>query len=115
MFEPFAIHGVEFPNRLVRSSIGGRHSYYDGTVNAVWARFERRFAEHGVGAVISATMSVDDRRWAPLEYPKISQDRFVPRIAEGVRGVQALGAKYILQIGDPGYHTQAGLFSEPAD
>jgi len=115
IFEPLTINGVEFRNRLVRSSIGGRLAFYDGTVNPAWARFERRFAEGGVGAVVSATLTVDDHRWAPLEYPKISQDRFIKPIAEGVRGVQANGARYILQIGDPGYHTQAGLFSEPED
>ncbi len=115
IFEPLEINGVEFPNRLVRSSIGGRYAYYDGTVNPAWARFERRFAENGVGAIVSATITVDDHRWAPIEYPKISDDRFVGPIAEGARAVQAAGARYILQIGDPGYHTQAGLFSEPQD
>jgi 2,4-dienoyl-CoA reductase-like NADH-dependent reductase (Old Yellow Enzyme family) len=115
IFEPFTINGVEFPNRLVRSSIGGRYAYYDGTVNPAWVHFERRFAENGVGAIVSATLTVDDHRWAPLEYPKISRDRFVAPIAEGVRAVQAAGARYILQIGDPGYHTQTGLFSEPQD
>jgi 2,4-dienoyl-CoA reductase (NADPH2) len=115
IFTPFVINGVEFPNRLVRSSIGGRYAYYDGTVNPAWMHFERRFAVHGLGAIVSATLTVNDKRWAPLEYPKISQDRFVAPIAEGVRAVQALGTKYILQIGDPGYHTQAGLFSEPED
>jgi 2,4-dienoyl-CoA reductase-like NADH-dependent reductase (Old Yellow Enzyme family) len=115
IFTPFTINGVEFPNRLVRSSIGGRYAFYDGTVNPAWMHFERRFAEHGIGAIVSATLTVNDRRWAPLEYPKISQDRFVEPIAEGVRAVQALGTKYILQIGDPGYHTQAGLFSEVED
>ena len=115
IFESFTINGVEFPNRLVRSSIGGRYAYYDGTVNPAWVHFERRFAEHGVGAIVSATLTVDDHRWAPLEYPKISHDRFIAPIAEGVRAVQAAGSRYILQIGDPGYHTQAGLFSEPQD
>ena len=115
IFEPTTINGVEFPNRLVRSSLGGRLAYYDGTVNPAWAHFERRFAEHGVGAIVSATITVDERRWAPMEYPKISHDRFVKPIREGVRAVQAAGARYILQIGDPGYHTQAGLLSEPED
>ena len=115
IFAPLTINGVAFPNRLVRSSIGGRYAYYDGTVNPEWAHFETRFAEHGVGAIISATLTVNDRRWAPLEYPKISQDRFIAPISDGVRAVQALGTKYILQIGDPGYHTQAGLFSERED
>lgn len=115
LFTPLTVNGVEFSNRVIRSSIGGRYAYYDGTVNPAWAHFERRFARHGVAAVISATLTIDDRRWAPLEYPKISDDRFIKPIAEGVRRVQALGCRYILQIGDPGYHTQAGLFSERSD
>jgi 2,4-dienoyl-CoA reductase-like NADH-dependent reductase (Old Yellow Enzyme family) len=115
IFEPFTINGVEFKNRVIRSSIGGRLAYYDGSVNPAWAHFERRFAEHGVAAVVSATFTVDDHRWAPIEYPKISQDRFIKPISEGVRQVQALGCRYVLQIGDPGYHTQAGLFSERQD
>jgi 2,4-dienoyl-CoA reductase-like NADH-dependent reductase (Old Yellow Enzyme family) len=115
IFDPLTINGVEFANRLVRSSIGGRYAYYDGAVNPAWARFERRFAETGVAAIVSATLTVDDHRWAPIEYPKISNDRFIAPIAEGVRAVQALGCRYILQIGDPGYHTQAGLFPEEHD
>src|SRR5580765_3437379 len=95
IFTPVTINRVEFPNRLVRSSIGGRYAYYDGTVNPAWVHFERRFAEHGIGAIVSATLTVNDRRWAPLEYPKISRDRFVGPIAEGVKAVQALGARYI--------------------
>lgn len=115
IFEPLTINGVELSNRLVRSSIGGRHAYYDGTANPAWARFERRFAEAGVAAIVSATLTVDERRWAPIEFPKISHDRFIRPIAKGVKAVQALGCRYILQIGDPGYHTQASLFPEEQD
>ncbi len=115
LFQPLTINGVTFPNRLVRSSIGGRYAFYDGRVNPAWAHFERRFAEGGVGAIVSATITVDDRRWSPIEYPKISDDRFIRPIAEGIKTVRALGVRYILQIGDPGYHTQASLFPEAAD
>jgi len=115
IFEPLTINGIELSNRLVRSSIGGRYAYYDGTVNPAWARFERRFAESGVAAIVSATITVDERRWSPIEYPKISHDRFIRPIAKGVKAVQALGCRYIMQIGDPGYHTQASLFPEEQD
>ncbi|MEA2550837.1 MAG: hypothetical protein QOE25_606 [Actinomycetota bacterium] len=115
MFEPLTINGVTFPNRLVRSSIGGRLAFYDGRVNPAWGHFERRFAEGGIGAIISATITVDDRRWSPIEYPKISDDRFIGPIAEGVAAVKALGVRYIMQIGDPGYHTQASLLPEASD
>ena len=66
LFDPLAIRGVEFKNRLLRSSLGGRTSYYDGRVSPAWARFEKRFAERGVGGMVSATVSVDERRWSPL-------------------------------------------------
>lgn len=115
IFEPFTINGVTLPNRLMRSSIGGRLAYYDGTVNEAWPNFEKRFAEGGVGAIVSATLTIDDRRWSPIEYPKISQDKFIPGLRAGVKRVQALGTKYIIQIGDPGSHTQTSLFSQPAD
>ncbi len=113
--EPLTINQVTLPNRLMRSSIGGRMAYYDGTVNGAWPNFERRFAEGGVGSIISATLTIDERRWSPLEYPKISHDRYIAPLREGVRKVQALGTKYLIQLGDPGYHTQTSLFSQRTD
>ena len=115
IFEPFKINGVEFKNRILRSSIGGKTSYYDGTVSPAWQRFETLFAERGVAALISATISVDEHRWAPLQYPKISDDRFVAPIREGVRAVQAHDCRYIMQIGDGGYHAQMSLLAETED
>jgi 2,4-dienoyl-CoA reductase-like NADH-dependent reductase (Old Yellow Enzyme family) len=115
IFEPFEINGVEFKNRLIRSSIGGRTAYYDGTVNNAWKNFEHRFAKTGVGGIVSATLNVDDRRWSPLEYPQISNDKFVSPLAEGIRAVHSEGCRYIIQIGDGGYQVQTSLFSQEAD
>jgi len=111
------IKDVEFANPLIRSSIGGRTAYYDGTVNEAWETFERRFAEGGVGAIISATLTVDENRWSPLEYPKISNNNVARAL--GVRIHRLKHAypelKYIVQIGDPGYHTQTSLVRQTAD
>ncbi|MEO8085155.1 MAG: NADH:flavin oxidoreductase [Ardenticatenales bacterium] len=115
LFDPFTIRNVTFKNRIIRSSIGGKTSYYDGTVSPAWQHFERRFAERGVAALVSPTISVHDRRWSPLNYPKISDDRFIAPIREGVAGVQAHDCRYILQIGDPGGHTQMSLLPEAVD
>src|SRR5262245_41431545 len=116
VFEAFKIRGVEFKNRLLRSSIGGRTAYYDGTVNDAWETFERRFASGGVGGIISATMTVDDKRWSPLEYPAISNDRFIRPLAEKIGALkQRFGCNYIIQVGDPGYHTQTSLFPQKDD
>jgi 2,4-dienoyl-CoA reductase (NADPH2) len=115
LFEPFVLKNVELKNRLVRSSIGGKSSFYNGAVNPAFGIFESRFASRGVAAIVSATMTVDDRRWSPLEYPKMSQDRFIAPIREAVRSVQAHGCRYILQLGDAGSHTQMSLFPEAED
>ncbi|MUH00667.1 hypothetical protein F7734_53715 [Scytonema sp. UIC 10036] len=115
IFEPFTIKNVTLKNRILRSSIGGRTSYYDGTVNSAWKNFEKRFAENDVAGIISATITVDDRRWSPLEYPKISNDKFIKPLREGIQGVQKYGCKYIIQLGDAGYQTQTSLFSQEAD
>ncbi|HRD75071.1 MAG TPA: NADH:flavin oxidoreductase [Hyphomicrobiaceae bacterium] len=115
LFEPLTINGITFKNRIVRSSLGGRSSYYDGTPSPAWVGFERRFAKTGVASIISATIGINARRMSPHEYPSIAHDRFIPAFRTGVRAVQAEGCRYIMQIGDPGGHTQVGLFSEEAD
>jgi 2,4-dienoyl-CoA reductase-like NADH-dependent reductase (Old Yellow Enzyme family) len=115
IFEPFNIKGVKFKNRILRSSMGGKSSYYNGSPSPAWQRFETLFAERGVGALISATISVDDRRWAPLQYPKISDDRFIAPFRACVRAVQAHDCRYIMQLGDGGYHAQMSLLPKVED
>lgn len=115
LLEPFSIGRVEFRNRLFRSSMGGRMSDYDGTVTSVWKNFEKRFAEGGVGAVISTTLDVNKRRESPPNYPPLDDDRLVPALRRYIREIQATGARYIIQIGDPGYQTQTSLFPDPDD
>ena len=84
LFEPFTIKSVTFKNRLMRSSLGGRMAYYEGYVNDAWKHFEHVFAEGGIGCIISATMTVSEHRWAPIEYSKLSDPKFIPPIREGV-------------------------------
>jgi 2,4-dienoyl-CoA reductase-like NADH-dependent reductase (Old Yellow Enzyme family) len=115
IFDPFTIKGVTFKNRLLRSSMGGRLAYYDGTINGAWKNFELRLAEGGAAGLISATLNVGPRRWSPLEYPQLSNDKFIKPLADGIRRIQALDCRYIIQIGDAGYHTQTSLFSQVDD
>lgn len=115
IFEPFKIGSVEFKNRILRSSMGGRTAYYNGAVSPAWRHFEKKFAGTGVAGIISATIDIDDKRLSPLEYPKLSSDAFIAPIRAGVRDVQNLGCRYIIQIGDPGGQTQTSLFSQSAD
>src|SRR5262249_42696489 len=111
IFAPFTINKVRFRNRLIRSSIGGRNAYYDGAVNNAFVHFERRFAVNNIGGLISATFTVDHSRWSPLEYPAMSSDEFIKPLKRAIRYVKSgqPDMPYILQIGDPGYHTQTSL------
>jgi 2,4-dienoyl-CoA reductase (NADPH2) len=112
LLEPFSINGIEFKNRILRSSLGGRMAFYDGTVSPAFKSFETRFALGGVGGIITATITVNQRRMSPLEYPALHDDRYVAPLQDVVRAVQAHGCRYIIQIGDPGGHTHTGVFSE---
>lgn len=116
IFEPMTINGVRFQNRILRSSVGGRTGNYDGTVTDVWKNFERRFAEGGVGGIISTTFHVNQHRLSPPQYPSIAGPKFVPYLRKYIAAIKAGNhCKYILQIGDPGYSTYSSLFAEKAD
>ena len=117
IFDPVTINGVTFRSRILRSSLGGRMAYYDGRISPVFKNFERRFAHarFRLGGIISATIDVDEERVSPLEYPKLTKDSLIPPLAEVVDGVHAEGCKYIVQIGDPGGHTQTSILPSEAD
>ena len=116
IFEPITINAVRFENRILRSSVGGRTGNYDGTVTDVWKNFERRFAEGGVGGIISTTFHVNQDRLSPPQYPSIAGPKFVPYLKKYIAAIKAGNpCKYIVQIGDPGYSTYSSLFPEEAD
>jgi 2,4-dienoyl-CoA reductase (NADPH2) len=117
IFNPFAINSVQFKNRLLRSSVGGRMSNYDATVTDVWKNFEKRFADGGVSGIISTTFHVNKDRVSPMQYPSIAQDRFVPYLRKYIAGIRrdAPDCRYIVQIGDPGYTTYMSLFPKEQD
>lgn len=117
IFEPFTINGVRFRNRVLRSSVGGRMANYDGTVTDVWKNFEKRFADGGVGGIISTTFHVNKERLSPLQYPSIADPKYVPYLRKYIAAIKRDQAdcRYIVQIGDPGYSTYTSLFPEDAD
>ena len=116
IFTPFTINNVQFKNRILRSSVGGRMSNYDGTVTDVWKNFEKKFAEGDVAGIISTTFHVNQDRVSPLQYPSIAAAKFVPYLQKYIAEIKAAGnCRYIVQIGDPGYTTYTSLFPEEQD
>lgn len=117
IFSEWTINRVQFKNRLLRSSIGGRMSNYDGTVTDVWKNFEKRFATGGVSGIISTTFHVNADRLSPLQYPSIASDQHIPHLKKYIAEIKNVdrGCNYIVQIGDPGYTTYSSLFPEEVD
>jgi 2,4-dienoyl-CoA reductase-like NADH-dependent reductase (Old Yellow Enzyme family) len=120
LFEPLQIKNVIFGNRVLRSSMGGRTAFYDGTVSPAWTHFEKRFARGGIGGIISATISVTETRMSPLEYPALHSDRFTAPLGEAIGEIRAAGSaaggcKYIVQLGDTGAATHTSLRPQHGD
>ena len=114
--EPITIHDVSFSNRLLRSSVGGRTCNYDGTVTDIWKNFEKRFADGGVGGIVSTTFHVHEKRLSPPQYPSIATRRHMLHLKQRLPEIQQGGrCRYIVQIGDPGYVTYSSLFAEDED
>ena len=111
------IKNLSFENRILRSSVGGRHSTYDGTVTDVSKNFEKRFAEGGVAGIISTTFHVNHQRLSPMQYPSIAKDKFTPHLPVYIGEIKRSRPRlnYIVQIGDPGYVTYESLFRDPQD
>jgi 2,4-dienoyl-CoA reductase-like NADH-dependent reductase (Old Yellow Enzyme family) len=116
LFEPIRIKNVDFANRVLRSSIGGRMGYYDGTVSPAYVHFEKRFADNGVAGIISPTISVNERRMSPQEYPSLHDDRFIEPLRQAVSQIKAgNNCRYIVQLGDTGGHSHTSLRPQPED
>jgi len=116
IFQPLSMRGMNFPNRLLRSSIGGRTCTFDGSVTPVWQHFERRFAQGGVGGIVSTTFHVDQGRLSPPQYPSIGLQSHVAPLRECLARIRGEhDVRYIVQIGDTGYVTYSSLFAEPSD
>lgn len=115
--DEYTIKNVRFKNRILRSSVGGRTSNYDGTVTDVWKNFEKRFADGNVGGIISTTFHVNKDRVSPLQYPSIAEDKYVPYLKKYIEGIKRdrPDCRYLIQIGDPGYSTYTSLFAEDQD
>jgi 2,4-dienoyl-CoA reductase-like NADH-dependent reductase (Old Yellow Enzyme family) len=111
---PLEVNNVTFQNRILRSSVGGRLATYDGTVTDVWKNFEKRFADGGVGGIISTTFHVNHDRLSPMQYPSIANKEKVPYLKKFIREIKRdrPSCKYIIQIGDPGYVTYESLFPD---
>ncbi len=98
IFQPLTINGLRLKNRVVRSSIGGRADYYDGSMSEARIAWERRFARGGVGAIISSNVGIRTDGIAVPGYASIDHDRTVPSWRRLVEEVHRHDCRYVIQL-----------------
>ena len=98
IFQPLTINGLTLKNRIVRSSIGGRADYYDGSMSDARLAWERRFARGGVAAIISSNVGIRTDGIAVPGYASIDHDRTIPSWRRLVEEVHRHDCRYIIQL-----------------
>ena len=98
IFQPLTINGLTLKNRVVRSSIGGRADYYDGSMSEARIAWERRFARGGIAAIISSNVGIRTDGIAVPGYASIDHDRTIPSWRRLIEEVHRHDCRYIIQL-----------------
>ena len=98
IFQPLTINGLTLKNRVIRSSLGGRIDYYDGSMSDARIAWERQFARGGVGAIVSSNAGIRTDGIAVPGYASIDDDRTIPSWRTLVSEVHTLDCRYIIQL-----------------
>jgi 2,4-dienoyl-CoA reductase-like NADH-dependent reductase (Old Yellow Enzyme family) len=98
IFRPLTINGLTFKNRVVRSSLGGRIDYYNGSMSEARIAWDLRFARGGVAAIISSNSGIRADGVAVPGYATIDDDRTIPSWRRLVGEVHRHDCRYIIQL-----------------
>ena len=98
IFQPLTINGLTFKNRIIRSSIGGRIDYYNGSMSNARIAWDRRFAAGGVAAIISSNAGIRTDGIAVPGYASIADDRTVVSWRTLVKEIHKFDCRYIIQL-----------------
>lgn len=98
IFRPLTINGLILKNRIVRSSLGGRIDYYDGSMSEARIAWDCRFARGGVAAIISSNSGIRADGVAVPGYATIDDDRTIPSWRRLVQEVHRYDCRYVIQL-----------------
>jgi 2,4-dienoyl-CoA reductase (NADPH2) len=102
IFSPLQCRTLTIKNRICRSNVAGRFDNYDGTGAQARINWETKFAEGGVGAIISSFVPVHPRGRILPNYATIVSDDRIPFWRAVGNAVHAHDCKYILQLSHGG-------------
>ena len=98
IFQPLTINGLTLKNRVVRSSLGGRVDYYDGSMSEARIAWDTRFARGGISAIISSNAGIRTDGIAVPGYASIDDDRTIPSWRTLISAVHQYDCRYIIQL-----------------
>jgi 2,4-dienoyl-CoA reductase (NADPH2) len=98
IFQPLTINGLTLKNRVVRSSLGGRVDYYDGSMSDARIAWDRRFARGGISAIISSNSGIRTDGIAVPGYASIDHDRTIPSWRRLIDEIHRHDCRYIIQL-----------------
>ncbi len=102
IFEPLKFRNLTVKNRVFRSNISGRFDNYDGSGNQARINWEAKFAQGGVGAIISSFVPVTIRGRIMPNYATIHRDEYIPFWRALGERVHQHDCRYILQLSHSG-------------
>ena len=108
IFRQLKFRNLTVKNRVFRSNLAGRFGNYDGSGGQACINWEKKFAQGGVGAIISSYAPVATKGRILPNYACIDKDeriKFWRRVADTVH---AYDCPYILQLSHSGRQQDIG-------
>jgi 2,4-dienoyl-CoA reductase (NADPH2) len=102
IFQPLTFKNLTVKNRIFRSNIAGRFDNYDGSGNQARINWEVKFAEGGVGAIISSFVPVHRRGRIIPNYATIDRDDRIPFWRAVGAAVHQHDCRFIVQLSHGG-------------
>src|SRR6266571_4683123 len=102
IFRPLEFRSLTVKNRIFRSNIAGRFDNYNGSGNRARINWELKFAQGGVGAIVSSFVPVMIRGRIVPGYATIHQEECIPFWRELAAEVHKYDCKFLMQLSHSG-------------
>lgn len=108
IFEPLQFRHLTVKNRLFRSNLSGMFDDYNGHGGNARVNWESKFAEGGVGAIISSYTPVAVRGRILTRYAMIDKDDKIPFWREIGKRAHQYDCRFIMQLSHSGRQQDLG-------